>query len=255
VSFVFGGANRRVPTYKLTLAYDGTDFVGFQMQAGQRSVQGVLEEALRPFDNQRVVVHGSGRTDSGVHATGQVISFSIESTISPDALQRALNVTLPDDVRVMRAEPAPEGFNARFDARSKAYRYDIFNGAVVPPQIRRFVWHVPQPLDSNRMSEAAATLVGEHDFSAYQAAGGDVITNRREVLLSRVTREGDRVSYEIAATGFLRHMVRNIVGTLVDIGRCRRPVEDIRRILESRDRSTASATAPAHGLTLVSVEY
>jgi tRNA pseudouridine38-40 synthase len=190
-----------------------------------------------------------------VHANGQVVSFSLSSTIACDALQRALNVTLPDDVRVMKAEEAADGFNARFDARSKAYRYEVFNGAVVPPQIRHFVWHVPQRLDADLMNDAAAAVLGEHDFSGFQAAGGDVITNRREVLSSRLSRVEDRIAYEIAATGFLRHMVRNVVGTLVDIGRGRRPLEDMRRVLESRDRTRASATAPAHGLTLVSVEY
>ena len=225
------------------------------MQAGQRTVQGVVEDALRPFENRRVVVHFAGRTDTGVHASGQVISFSLASTIACDALQRALNVTLPDDVRVMRVDEVAEGFNARFDARSKGYRYDVFNGAVVPPRKRHFVWHVPQPLDTGVMREAAAAIMGEHDFSGFQAAGGDVITNRREVLLSRITRDDDRVTYEIAATGFLRHMVRNIVGTLVDIGLGRRPLEDMRRVLEARDRSHASATAPARGLTLVSVDY
>ena len=242
-------------TFKLTIAYDGTAFAGSQMQAGQRTVQSVFEDALRPFEGERVVVHFAGRTDSGVHATGQVISFSLRSPVACDALQRALNVTLPDDVRVMKAEEAASAFNARFDARSKAYRYDVFNGAVVPPQIRHFVWHVPQRLDSGLMSDAASAVLGVHDFSGFQAAGGDVITNRREVLLSRVSRANDRITYQIAATGFLRHMVRNIAGTLVDIGRGRRPIEDMRRVLESRDRSHASATAPAHGLTLVSVEY
>jgi tRNA pseudouridine38-40 synthase len=244
-----------VRTFKLTIAYDGTAFAGSQMQSGQRTVQSVFEDALRPFEGQRVVVHFAGRTDSGVHASGQVISFSLTSSIACDALQRALNVTLPGDVRVMSAEEAPAGFNARFDARSKAYRYDVYNGAVVPPQIRHFVWHVPQGLDSTLMSDAAQVVLGEHDFSGFQAAGGDVITHRREVLVSRVSRSGDLVTYEIAATGFLRHMVRNIVGTLVDIGRGRRPVDDLRRVLELRDRTHASATAPAHGLTLVAVEY
>ena len=244
-----------MPTFKLTIAYDGTGFAGSQMQAGQRTVQSVMEEALHPFEGRRVVVHFAGRTDSRVHAAGQVASFSLASAIAPDALQRALNVTLPDDVRVMRAEAAADGFNARFDARSKAYRYEIFNGAVVPPRLRNFVWHVPQPCDVHAMSEAAAALLGEHDFSGFQAAGGDVITTRREILVSRIAADVELIAYEASATGFLRHMVRNIVGTLADIGRGRRPVEDMRRVLESRDRTQASATAPAHGLTLLSVAY
>lgn len=242
-------------TLKLTIAYDGTAFAGFQLQINQRTVQGVLEDALRRIDGQRVVVHASGRTDTHVHAAGQVISFSLNSTITADTLQRALNVWLPHDVRVMHAEEAPVGFNARFDARRKTYHYAIFSGRVVPPPIRHYVWHVKQPLDLSAMNEAAAVLVGEHDFAAFQASGGDVMTTRRELFASSVTAQDERIVYEVTGSGFLHRMVRNIAGTLVDIGRGRRPVEDMLRILRSRDRSQASATAPAHGLTLWSVEY
>jgi tRNA pseudouridine38-40 synthase len=244
-----------VRTIKLTIAYDGTNFAGWQMQAGPRTVQGVLEDALHPIEDRRVVVHAAGRTDAGVHAAGQVVSFSLTSAITCDALVRAVNVRLPDDVRVMRAEEVEADFNARFHARLKTYHYAICNGAVVPPQIRHFVWHVPQPLDLEAMDRAAATLVGEHDFAAFQAAGGDVITTRRTLLTSRMVRREERLLYEVTGTGFLRHMVRNIVGTLVDIGRGRRPVSDMRHVLASRDRAQASATAPPQGLTLWSVQY
>jgi tRNA pseudouridine38-40 synthase len=186
---------------------------------------------------------------------GQVVSFSLESTIADDALLRALNVRLPDDVRVMRLEEAAAGFNARFEARAKTYHYALWNAPVVLPQIRHFVWHIPQPLDLHAMSAAAEALAGEHDFAAFQAAGGDVISSRREILISRVSRMDERVLYEVTGSGFLRHMVRNIVGTLVEIGRGRRPAGDMRRVLASRDRGQASATAPAHGLTLWTVEY
>ena len=242
-------------TFKITLAYDGTDFAGWQMQAGPRTVQGVLEEALQPIENRRVVVHAAGRTDAGVHAVGQVVSFSLTSPIASDALLRALNVRLPEDVRVMRVEEAAPDFNARFDARHKTYQYAIFNGAVVPPRLRHFVWHVPQPLDANAMGAAAATVVGEHDFAAFQASGSDVITTRREILVSRIVCDGEQINYEVTGTGFLRHMVRNIVGTLVEIGRGRRSVDDLRKVLESRDRALAAATAPPQGLTLWNVEY
>jgi len=244
-----------VRTLKLTIAYDGTTFAGWQMQANQRTVQGVLEEALQAIEGSRVVVHAAGRTDAGVHAAGQVISFTLTSAIACDALLRALNVRLDRDVRVMNAEEAPDGFNARFDARQKTYHYAILNEPVVPPPLRHFVWHVPQPLDVTGMNEAAGVLAGEHDFAAFQAAGSDVITTRREVLASRVVSRDGQVVYEITGTGFLRHMVRNIVGTLVDIGRGRRPAEDMIRVLLSRDRAQASATAPPQGLTLVRVEY
>ena len=242
-------------TFKLTIAYDGTNFAGWQMQAGPRSVQGVFEEALRPIEAGRVVVHAAGRTDAGVHAAGQVVSFSLSSSIACDALQRALNVRLPDDVRVMSVEQAADDFNARFHARAKTYHYAIFNGPVVPPPLRHFVWHVPQPLNAAAMNDAATALIGEHDFAAFQAAGSDVTSTRREVLTSSVQRHDAQLIYEVTGTGFLRHMVRNIVGTLVDIGRGRRPADDIRSVLESRDRARASATAPPQGLTLTSVIY
>jgi tRNA pseudouridine38-40 synthase len=242
-------------TLKVTLAYDGTGFAGFQMQSNQRTVQAVLEDALRPIEDRRVILHAAGRTDAGVHAEGQVVSFSLQSSITTAALVRALNVRLPDDVRVMRAEEASLEFNARFHARQKTYRYEIFNGAVVPPRIRHFVWHVPQPLDAQAMNEAAAVLIGEHDFAAFQAAGADVISTRRRIVASSVGRADDELTYAVTGTGFLRHMVRNIVGMLVDIGRGRRPAGDMSRVLESRDRGKGAATAPPHGLTLVGVDY
>jgi tRNA pseudouridine38-40 synthase len=242
-------------TFKVTIAYDGTNFAGWQMQAGPRTVQGVIEEALRPIEERRVIVHAAGRTDAGVHAAGQVISFALSSSIACDALQRALNVRLPDDVRVMRVETAADDFNARFEARLKTYHYAIYNGPVVPPPLRHFVWHVTQPLDVDAMNDAAAVLLGAHDFAAFQAAGGDVLSTRREILTARVVRRDDGLVFEVTGTGFLRHMVRNIVGTLVEIGRGRRPVSDMRQVLESLDRSRASPTAPPEGLTLWSVEY
>jgi tRNA pseudouridine38-40 synthase len=244
-----------VRTLKLTIAYDGTSFAGWQMQANQRTVQGVLEEALVPIEGTRVVVHAAGRTDAGVHAAGQVVSFSLTSAIACEALVRALNVRLDRDVRVMNAEEVHHDFNARFDARRKTYHYAIYNASVVPPPVRHFVWHVPQPLDVPAMNEAAGELLGEHDFAAFQAAGSDVVTTRREVLASRVVAQDGQVVYEVTGTGFLRHMVRTIVGTLVDIGLGRRAVEDITEVLLSRDRAQASATAPPQGLTLVRVDY
>jgi tRNA pseudouridine38-40 synthase len=244
-----------VRTLKLTVAYDGTAFAGWQMQANQRTVQGLLEEALLAIEGTRVVVHAAGRTDAGVHAAGQVISFSLTSPIPCDALVRALNVRLDRDVRVMTAEEAPARFNARFDARQKTYHYAIYSAKVVPPPLRHFVWHVPQPLDVTAMNAAAGALIGEHDFAAFQASGSDVITTRRELAASRVVFRDGQTVYEVTGTGFLRHMVRNIVGTLVDIGRGRRPIEDMTRVLHSRDRAQASATAPPQGLTLVRVDY
>jgi tRNA pseudouridine38-40 synthase len=215
----------------------------------------VLEDALLPIEGTRVIAHAAGRTDAGVHAAGQVVSVALTSDIATDALVRALNVRLDPDVRVMSAEAAPHGFNARFDARHKTYHYAIYNAPVVPPPLRQYVWHVPQSLEVKVMSEAAAVLIGEHDFAAFQAAGSDVITTRREILVSRVVSHDVQITYEVTGTGFLRHMVRTIVGTLVDIGRVRRPVDDMARVLRSLDRAQASATAPPQGLTLVRVDY
>ena len=257
-------------TLKFTIAYDGTDFAGWQRQATDRTVQAAIEDALARIEGtDRVVIIGAGRTDAGVHAAGQVASAILQSPIATRDLHRALNATLPYDVRVVSIEEMPERFNAQFAAKRKTYRYWIWSGGAVPPLMRRFVWHVPQLLDRERMDTAAATLIGTRDFAAFQAAGGEVVTTVRDILVSSVARlapgpptapadsipTGELLLYEISGSGFLRHMVRNIVGTLVDIGRQRRSVDDMTAIVASRDRSRASATAPPHGLTLWSVEY
>ena len=246
-------------TLKLTIAYDGTDFAGWQRQASARTVQASIEDALSPIEGQRVVITGAGRTDAGVHASGQVASVSLSSSIAAAELQRALNATLADDVRILAVTDARLDFNARFDARYKTYQYSLDCDAVMAPQLRRYAWHVPQELDIEAMNAAAALLIGEHDFAAFQAAGSEVKTSVREVIASKCTRGRSRdrptLVYCITGTGFLRHMVRNIVGTLVDMGRGRRPPDSVRAILASRDRAQASATAPPHGLTLWSVDY
>jgi tRNA pseudouridine38-40 synthase len=244
-------------TLKLTIAYDGTDFCGWQRQASERTVQAVIEDALAPIEGQPVVITGAGRTDAGVHADGQVASVSLTRMIDSSELQRALNATLPLDVRVCDVVEVRPAFNARFDARSKTYRYAIWCDPVMPPQHRRYAWHVPQPMDVNAMQAAAALLVGHHDFAAFQAAGSDVKTTVREIIASKIEKKPPTptIEYEITGTGFLRHMVRNIVGTLIDVGRSRFDPAAVLEILDSRDRARASATAPAHGLTLVRVDY
>lgn len=253
-----------MPTFKLTIAYDGTEFAGWQRQATARTVQAAIEDALVPIEGERVVVTGAGRTDAGVHAAAQVASFSFKSAIDIVDLQRALNATLPDDIRIMRVEEVPAAFNARFDARRKTYQYSLWLGGVLPPQLRHYAWHLPQRLDVDAMNAAAGALLGTHDFAAFQASGSDVQTTVREIVLSRIVHsspgptisgEGELIRYEVTGNGFLRHMVRNIVGTLVDVGRRRLACGEVCAILESRDRGRASATAPPHGLTLWSVEY
>jgi tRNA pseudouridine38-40 synthase len=254
-------------TLKITLSYDGTDFAGWQRQANAaRTVQAVLEDALAPIEKGPVTVMAAGRTDAGVHAAAQVASVSVQSPISCHSLRRALNATLPTDVRVLSLEEMPEGFSARRDARLKTYHYAIWNGVSVPPFLRRYAWHVPQPLDARAMNEAAAMFVGEHDFAAFQATGSDVKTTVRRVVTSTVgavdmselvrTPADERfLRYEVAGNGFLRHMVRTIVGTLADVGRQRTPIDRVKTILDSRLRNEAGPTAPPHGLVLWQVEY
>jgi len=245
-------------TVALTLAYEGTAFGGWQRQPGVRTVQAALEEALAAIDERPVSAVAAGRTDAGVHALGQVVSVRMANRLPPAVLARAINVRLPDDVRVVSVSEAPSGFDARRDARAKAYRYTIALGAHPGPFVRRLVWHVPQRLDVAAMQHAAALLAGEHDFAAFQAAGGDVRTSVRRILQSELADEPGNphyLRYRVRGTGFLRHMVRNIVGTLVDIGKGRWPAEEMEAILASRSRQRAGATAPAHGLVLVKVFY
>jgi tRNA pseudouridine38-40 synthase len=254
-----------VPIFKLTIAYDGTGFVGWQRQASGTSIQGLLEDALRELDGRPVDVAGAGRTDAGVHALGQVASVSLERPIDSRTLMRAVNARLPPSVRIVDATDAPPGFHARFDARSKVYRYRIWNHAVMSPFERAYAWHVPAPrLDVPAMKAAAKLLEGRHDFAAFQAAGTDTRTTEREVFSSRV-REGSSpalpvptrglVTYEISGDGFLRHMVRAIAGTLVEVGSGRRAVDWVGEALRSRARAAAGPTAPAEGLFLVSLDY
>jgi tRNA pseudouridine38-40 synthase len=251
-----------VRTIKIVLAYDGTEFVGWQRQANGRSVQGMLEDALARIDGRPVPVAGAGRTDAGVHALGQVASFRLTSDIAEVVLRQALNALLPADIRVMNVEEAPAQFNARFAARSKTYRYRIVNAAVLSPFERRFAWHLPRALDLKAMRAAAAALKGRHDFAAFQAAGGLVSSSVRTLYESRWLEEahGERgggltLAYQVSGDGFLRHMVRNIVGTLVEVGTGRRTSASIVDVLASRDRGVAGPTAPAHGLRLVQVDY
>ena len=262
-------------TLRLTLAYDGTGYAGWQRQHNALAVQAVLEDALATIVGFRIPINAAGRTDAGVHAAGQVASVVLAHPIACDALVSALNNRLPREIRVRLVEEMFDGFDARVHAVSKTYRYAIWNGEAVSPFLRHVVWQVPQPLDVDRMMAAASTLVGEHDFAGFQAAGGDVKTTRRRLLTSEIVRvnlhteepvvvpskagageaEHPLIRYEVTGTGFLRHMVRTIVGTLVEIGRGRLPVEVIAAILESADRRQAGMTAPPLGLMLWKVNY
>jgi tRNA pseudouridine38-40 synthase len=242
-------------TFKLTLQYDGTDYVGWQRQPNGVSIQELIERAIEPIEGRPVTVVGAGRTDAGVHALGQVASVQLEATIDAAALGRALNATLPEDVRVASVEEAAPDFNARFSATGKVYAYRIWIGPFLPPFERRYFWHVPAPLLVDRMRQGARTLVGTHDFAAFRAAGSDAATSERTIRELRIESDDERVTVTVAGDGFLRYMVRAIVGTLVEVGQGRRPVERVAAALASRDRAEAGPTAPAKGLFLVQVDY
>ena len=243
---------------KLTLQYDGTNYVGWQRQTEGTSIQALVEDALAPMAGGRVVVHGAGRTDAGVHALAQVATASLGTTLSATTLARALNAVLPTDVRVLSVEDAPSDFHARFSAVGKAYEYRIINAPIVSPFLVRYTWHVPQPLDLASMKSASQSLVGQHDFAAFQAAGS-VVSSSVRVIHSIEWVEGQGhaapLVIRIAGDGFLRHMVRNVVGTLVEVGLGRWPAERVAEILTSGDRARAGSTAPPHGLFLIGVEY
>jgi tRNA pseudouridine38-40 synthase len=251
-------------TLRLTVAYDGTAFVGWQRQAEGISIQGLLEGALAKLEGAPVTVHGAGRTDAGVHALGQVASAIVTFAHDPAAIRRALNVNLPVALRVLEVAAAPEGFHARFSATSKTYRYQIADTPVAHPLVAPFVWHLPERLDMTAMEQAAALLVGEHDFAAFQSAGTPVASTVRVITASALTRQTaatgdaalqDLLVYEVTGTGFLRHMVRAIAGTLVEIGRGHREWQSMADLLAIRDRHAGGPTAPASGLLLTRVDY
>ena len=251
---------------KLTLAYDGTDYVGWQRQASGRSIQGALETALAEMEGAPVTVVGAGRTDAGVHALAQVASVRMTRDIEPAVLARALNAKLPGDIRVLGADAVGRSFHARYSARSKMYRYRLSNGGVAAPFAVRYAWHVAAPLDLAAMRAAGEQLCGRHDFAAFQSTGSSVRTSVRTLSSLTVERQPEwrlgpataggaasSITIDVEADGFLRHMVRAIVGTLVEIGCGRRPAEDMAPILASKRRDRAGPTAPARGLFLVRV--
>ncbi|HEX6463433.1 MAG TPA: tRNA pseudouridine(38-40) synthase TruA [Vicinamibacterales bacterium] len=240
---------------RLTIAYDGTGFVGWQRQETGESVQGLIEDALARIEGNVVTLHGAGRTDAGVHALAQAASARIAAGLDDETLARALNANLPPSIRVNSVETVPDDFHARFSAAGKTYEYRIWNGPAIPPFVRLYAWHVPQPLDLARMNKACGAIVGEHDFAAFQGTGTRPHSTVRRVTAAHWRADGSAVTFEISGTGFLRHMVRSLAGTLVEVGHGRRAADDLARLLATPDRAEAGRTAPPHGLFLVSVLY
>ena len=235
---------------RITLAYDGTDFHGWQFQPGLPTIQGTLEEIIGGMEGKPVHVAGSGRTDAGVHALAQVAAFTIENPIPADNLRRAVNRLLPPAIRVLNAEEVHMDFHPRFDAVAKTYRYTLFRAEICPPFEYRYVHHHPYPLDEPRMIQAARIFEGEHDFSPFAATDGRDEEGKctvRTIFNSQLERNGDRLVYTVRGSGFLKHMVRNLVGTLLEIGRG--------NIAGGTLPGRSGPTAPAKGLTMVSVEY
>jgi tRNA pseudouridine38-40 synthase len=246
---------------KLTIAYDGKDFHGWQIQAGKPTIQGEIVGTLRRLTQENIAIHGAGRTDAGVHAFGQVASFRTQTALSTGDLQRALNALLPPTIRIVAVEETGPDFNARWSASAKTYNYRLYRGKVVPPAIWRYVLHYPFPLDEDRMRDAAARLVGAHDFASFAASTGSEDDKERstvrEIYSTELARSADNeeLVFTVRGRSFLRYMVRKMVGTLLDVGRGRLVPEDIDRLYELKDRSKSGPTVPAQGLCMVSVEH
>ena len=246
---------------RLMLAYDGSEFSGWQIQPGAQTIQGMLASAIGRLTGEKVLPQGSGRTDAGVHALAQVATFSTESPIPVGNWVTALNDILPASIRVLEVAEAPAEFHARKSARAKTYRYRMYRAAIYPPFLARYVWHYPYPLNETMMQQAAGLVLGEHDFTSFAAVDRErgledhEVSNVRRIFTSTWERSGEEFVYTVQGSGFLHHMVRNLVGTFLLVGKGTLAVADVTRILQARKRSAAGATAPASGLYLVSVEY
>jgi tRNA pseudouridine38-40 synthase len=248
--------------FKLTIAYDGTDFHGWQIQTNKPTVQGEIVSVLRRITQENIQLHAAGRTDAGVHALGQVGSFRTQSALSAGEFQRALNALLPPTIRIAAAEEVGPDFNARWSARSKIYRYRLYRGKVVPPMLWRYVLHYPFPLYEDAMRDAAARFVGTHDFASFAASTGSEEDDKersaeREIFSTELVRspDGEELVFTVRGRSFLRYMVRKMVGTLLDVGRGKLQPSDIDRLFELKDRSKSGPTVPPQGLCMVSVEH
>jgi tRNA pseudouridine38-40 synthase len=249
-------------TIKLTIAYDGADFHGWQLQPGLPTIQGALHDALRQITQEAITVHGASRTDAGVHALGQVAHFKTHSTLDAREIQRGMNALLPPTVRIVAAQEVGQDFHARWLAQGKTYRYRIYRGEVLPPFDHRRSFHYPWPLDEAAMSAAARAFEGQHDFTSFAASTGSEEDDKdrdmhRVIHSSEIVREPDRdeIAYVVRGRSFLRYMVRKIVGTLIEVGKGRLAPTDIPEIFAALDRSRSGPTVPPEGLYLVALEY
>jgi tRNA pseudouridine38-40 synthase len=240
---------------RFTVAYDGTNYKGWQRQANATTVQEIVEQALTKLCKEPITVMGSGRTDAGVHAQGQVVSFRTTCRIPADRLGPALKSLLPPDIVARDGEEVAKEFHARYSAKGKIYRYVLYNNAIASPFYRQYTWHIENPLDFEAMRLAAADFIGRHDFSAFRSANRSLVDPVRTIYQSSWRINGDLLEYGVEGTGFLYHMVRNMVGTMVEIGAGKRPAQCIPDIIRGQDRTMAGTTAPAHGLYLERVYY
>jgi len=253
---------------KFTIAYDGTDFSGWQAQPGQSTVQGALTDVLEKVTQQRLTIYAAGRTDAGVHAAGQVVNFKTQSPLTAEEFLRASNALLPPSIRVSAAEEVGPDFHSRWDALAKTYRYRIFRGPVVPPFLWRYVQHDPSELNFDAMAEAARHFIGEHDFTSFAASTGSEEDDRERTTIRTIYssellctqnlnshHSAEEWVYVVRGKSFMRHMVRKMVGTLVDVGRGKIVAADLPELFARRDRSQSGATMPPHGLCLENVEY
>jgi tRNA pseudouridine38-40 synthase len=241
--------------FKITIQYDGSNYHGWQIQAGHRTIQGELTRVLTLLDHQQVIVHGAGRTDAGVHAEGQAASFALNCGFDPLELRNAINGNLEPDIRVVDCVLVPDSFHARLSAKSKYYRYRIWTAPVVSPFEYRYVCHCTAALRVSSMERAAAGLIGTHDFSAFTIKDAEVKSKTRTITRLDCEQVGPEIRISAEADGFLRFMVRTIAGTLIDVGQGKIDADAVKSILDSKDRNSAGRTAPARGLTLMRIDY
>ncbi len=244
-----------MPRYKVTLEYDGTAFAGWQKQKNAKGLQNLLEDRLAVLFRQPIQVAGASRTDAGVHARGQVIAFNAPEGKTTERIQKAMNGLLPQSVRARKVEEAPDIFDPRRDPISKTYRYTWYNAPAASPFWRHVTWHIEQPLDVEAMRQAAALIVGEHDFSSFRAAGCAAKSPIRKILSVEIKKKGERVQMSITGQAFLQQMIRILAGTLADVGQGKLTPGKFKGVLEAKDRKKAGKTAPPHGLCLWEISY